>query len=708
MSLKDALAAKITSKEQFHELVLANHGRFGTRDGAYDGFMDVFVPGSGEEPAYRVLNQRGTDYVRYWAPNGQVNALYPVHAWWLLREQLRIEYGYYEDVTEPIRAALSIATLRAFAVHVSRDDPSMLAYTPSRVDGVADRQVRVATGKLLRKLFPQLTDAEVQGIEAAHRADMSNELELVTGADRIAHVYMNMEGDTGCMRHSPSHWSLPDRIHPSMAYDAPGFAVAVHRNMQGEVTARAVTWVNPEDPTDKRYIRLYGDGILKRRLERNGYRLTNLCGARLRKIPWPSRSGTYVLPYMDRAGGPQGDTSTDDGLFVRLDGDWLRLISESEYRATHSAPNGTAYCQPAQNTGAQVRLEPVPANLWGFTCSISGREYDLRNTRKTKFIDETGKFHDGVAQAYLDEAGIVTTTLYTSNYGLCPAHRDAPSFRHRGVDWLDADEERRDNDFVRLDATLYPDEQEWINGDPETTVTTRGQHIKRADCVMLVVSKDQADRVHRSAVPDGAVKLRMAKRMGVFAAPGVEFYQTRAGRVHPATHDVVELYNGEWAFAGNVVSTVVLGRTVHRLHDEPRPGPGAVVSLNSTVEAGLQFTLKEGRGAGLTDAAIADVLRHQAVRTLPYRYTQRRNWDGGLMWDVTGDRKTYAETRAAVDEIAQLGATAAARYIDFEQLADAKWLLDKVDAFIASNNLLPVEAAPTEQATIDDRFTVAA
>jgi hypothetical protein len=73
------------------------------------------------------------------------------------------------------------------------------------------------------------------------------------------------------MRYDMSHFGH-QTYHPAAIYGSPNFSVAVHRDTKGTVKSRSVVG-QPEDADDKRYVRIYGDAALQRKLERHGYKL---------------------------------------------------------------------------------------------------------------------------------------------------------------------------------------------------------------------------------------------------------------------------------------------------------------------------------------------------------------------------------------------------------------------------------------------------
>jgi hypothetical protein len=96
-------------------------------------------------------------------------------AWWLKREWLRIEKGIYPTSTEVIDTVN--AYMPQLAVHVSKEDSAYIAYTPDKVMGEADRQLKTSLGKFLTKYYPQLPDTRIGQLVAEHLGELNGEVQ---------------------------------------------------------------------------------------------------------------------------------------------------------------------------------------------------------------------------------------------------------------------------------------------------------------------------------------------------------------------------------------------------------------------------------------------------------------------------------------------------------------------------------------------------
>jgi hypothetical protein len=229
---------------------------------------------------------------------------YPLRELW--RE---IEFAYRPDgkeIPDGIRIFLSNENLEGLCIRPSVEDPSMWVYTPNAEYGLADRQVRMKPGKLLKKLLPNLDDTVVQQMATWYVQGVARAFELLFAKTReeIRDVYEN--GPSSCM--SGADW---DDIHPAEAYASGEVWVAYTRDPLDErIVARSVYNVE-----HNQYGRLYGNQeALQRLLEKHGatHNYEALDGCKLLKLE--DRRGRLMLPYVDGFSGV-----VDRGSFFRLD-----------------------------------------------------------------------------------------------------------------------------------------------------------------------------------------------------------------------------------------------------------------------------------------------------------------------------------------------------------------------------------------------------
>ena len=195
--------------------------------------------------------------------------------------------------------------------HLSQTDPEALAYFQTDDKLRRDISTKISVGRFVKKFWPHLLDHEVRDIVNVYRNEVGKRnVKFSTDPSEIVRIYEY--GPRSCMRGMDCV-----RIYG----DSPDLAVAYLGDLEArEISARAVVW-----PTQKRYVRIYGDDLLRVSLERMGYRSGDLEGARVRLI---EEHGRIVMPYLD---GPQ---SADE------DGDWLILTEDGDIGCSNT--NGYA------------------------------------------------------------------------------------------------------------------------------------------------------------------------------------------------------------------------------------------------------------------------------------------------------------------------------------------------------------------------------
>lgn len=701
--IKAALSEKITSRDAFFA-ILAKAGICATsrlsRDitFGYKGHV-MGVSTTAISTQYFDNNAREVHIYDPWA--GGRTGYTPHHLWWVVREELRLQFGVYPEPTDALTRLGMMAALSCMVPHVSHIDPAQIAYTPSCADGEADRQVRTTLGKFLKKHMITMTDEEIQALDASHRADMSSELELLTGKDNILKVYTTMSGDSGCMRYSSSHFGLPQGVHPSNVYDAPGFAAAVMRDAAGTLKARAMTWVNPADPSDKRYIRIYGDTALRRRLERNGFVCKDFRGAVLKRIDLHEHDDNrveVVMPYIDGPGG-NGNDPYNNGRYGLLLDDGVKLLSRDERDEIASAVSEQAV-PSLQGTGGRMSFRKLPANWNKYTCVISGEEFTRGGERAIKVVlaDCTVGEASPLKAA---EAGFVTRAYKAGpDGGTMPVHPSTPTFTLDGTRYVDDAVTRRYVGYHKLDAEFYPDEQEWVHGT--AFVTTAGRTIKREDRARFVTATNSVTWVHKSEVPDNAVKLWKYDSEIPFAAPEATIHVTRSGcKVVDNLHDLATLYDGKREFSRNVKASAAFGMSINMHREDSQKDIDVSQNTrlvdyikNCGTRSDYEYGDRQARSKMTSNTTWFTVESEALVAHSSCGYAISEN--------------TMDKLRAAVAFIEAAGDTVACDGCDAEHIRwwgkSVKFLLSVFDEARATAS---VAAVPTAPSSTDSRFATA-
>lgn len=571
-AIVEALKQKITSFEQWNALMLA-----AGVDRVYLETQDRTLTARG----FEVPHWRGRDYGdTSGTPHGAgTMGQAPINErWWLEREFARMIYGVYPERPDFLGWIEGSFKLAAYALHPSKEDPMMVAYTASREDGMRDKQVRTTLGKFLRKHFHLLTDAHIQSLEQAYRAEMDPTFFVATTPEEIEWVYTKMDGDSGCMRYTvKGHWYKYDmKVHPSIVYAAPGLGVAYLK--RGDVpVARAVVYQNPDNPDDKRYVRLYGAAVLKRKLERAGYKLDNLAGAHLRFEPH-KEPGWHIMPYLDGPGGARDGRTATYGVVV-----------------DHGAEKGRTVLvlTEDQATSMQKLLGVSPRHYQ----STEGRQpyAEVKVEQLTQDDALTGEkinlFSGRVEQVFVNgKLGLTSTTelakLLTANPEAMTqlsvwaedrgtwrdvwADATTPVFEIGGRRIIDTDDNRERAGFRKLSAKFGYDPSVWHASGLVCFVSSDGAShaILREDRRRIIEAAGNDRIVHVS-------EYNAAKRSGQYETLSpVGTVRTIAHvdnpiitmpngkKVLPGFHAVTQLWDGTWEYDTYVMSMRVAGCSV--------------------------------------------------------------------------------------------------------------------------------------------------
>lgn len=491
-------------------------------------------------------------------------------SWWVHREQARQQLLHLPR-TGVMDLVIDNLRLHLHFIHVSHDDPTMVAYTASMEDGLRDKQVRLSFGRLLRKMIFLATDTHIQALEASHRSEMDPTFLVASTQEEIQRVYTTMAGDSGCMRHAPDNWDLPKNLHPSAAYCYAGLGVA-YTEVDGRVMSRSVIYDNPDDPKDKRYVRIYGDPCLKRKLELAGYKLRDLGGVKLKAIdlhavrPRKWAENTFLVPYIDGPGGSQGHPASHG---YRLKGeDCIRVITNEQ---------GARLQRMGFHVGHLKRTEAVhtisevdPEKLMQ-TCAVTGETFNGLE------VEALLVYHEGAVK--LARADKVTGySDYALNH-LVGARVEkvhvtradwSKGFEDRwriGGQWLDTPENRRYVGLVQLAEAQYGANQWAHRGDnlvesaPESGVFYRTEDctlVFDADGVCTAKPPSELDEFKKSkdyiqVAPNGSQKALSHK-----ANPNLVMTLGKRRCIH-GWHNVVQLYDGTWEYRQNTVEFQLFG-----------------------------------------------------------------------------------------------------------------------------------------------------
>lgn len=507
-------------------------------------------------------------------------------AWFVLREWIREKVGLYPEATSVLCYLRGVQGLAGhYWPHISKSDPAMVAFTPDHTAGVNDRQVKTTIGKVLRRFLPLLSDEQVSLLEAQHRAELVDEFLVAETIEEVERIYTTMAGDSGCMRYKKNNWDFRD-YHPSAVYARPqdGVRVAYLENASGLPIARTVIYDNPDDPTDKRYVRLYGAHTrLEAILKRKGYKVGGLLGAKLNALT-DSRFdghttdlwGYYVLPYLDSPAGGTSNAFKGVDVYKQEGEDFLRVIDRSKTLKLDTIGENlwgdcSAVWAGGQSTVGYVCLRDIPTKGHTFTCAISGTEYSAMDVARLQWFSDEGKIvHVATTnvptvtkrvKALAEDGSPVTvqttqenpSTIYTGAFGWL--HNTPEVFQAYGVHMLST---KHYPDYYRDGV---PSEYAYTTAS-RVRETLEGETIMRADAVELFDVTEDGDEVttyvHSSEVRKlgkrGFVStpIKGGERKWIKKGHSLHVVTSRGRDAIKGVHELARLSNGKWEFARNV------------------------------------------------------------------------------------------------------------------------------------------------------------
>lgn len=564
--IKSVLKEKIDSFDAYKQAVAKIGG-----DRYYETYAIWDIQSIGFTPDDTPYGEFNGEYV------GEVASRAKEHTFWWFREQARIAV-LYPPRTNVMQRLIKQFKLGAYCIHPSTDPaaPEAVTYTPDQAMGIADRQVKLSSlGKLIRKLCPLVSDAHAQKLEAMHRAELDPSFLIASTAEEIAYVYQHMEGDSGCMRYDNSRWGLPRGMHPSQVYAADNMGVAYHK-VGDAIKSRAVIWTDANG--NKKYLRLYGDGALKRKLEANGYTQGSLAGARIKAIRLAAEhdsSERYVVPYIDGQGGAQSDEDGTWGYIPANDPSHIQLVT----RAVANRLNQMGYGLTRFKAHSDVRhfINTIDTADFTSTCPITGLTVDQLVTQGIYV------YHDG-------EVKLAHSSAVEHGYSASvSAHRDSR--------WIDV-YFTTDNPPPTFNGTQFDDAQtrramgHVLLSEPHYAALTWARkadviHQHDADGNVIRILKADALRVTdadgEKTIVHTAVKTQAAyKKEGYVSVPPRDGIRWLVHKDNPYLvqlmsgkwalrneHAIEKLYDGRWAPARSVEPVTLYGVRFNKLKDLP-------------------------------------------------------------------------------------------------------------------------------------------
>ena len=457
---------------------------------------------------------------------------------WDKREAMRIKFGIYR-----MSAVLTSLNERMpVYAHVSTEDDKLVAFTPDRQAGEADRQIKISIGRLLSRCYPCLSDNKIREKVEQHNSEINPQITFLEGME-IVHAYLENGGTAACMNADSQvgnkNWTAENS--PALAYVTPGVRMAVMRNEKGSITARSMI---VELNGRKEFIRCYGNPVLKNWLLSQGYVLGTWQGVTLNRVILPYHGSDYklVVPYLDSR---DGITDRQTCSVAYIDGKVL-VCTTKQLRAL----NGLGYTTKLPGTAGFAYLQEYSSDSTAFKCPITGR-------RLSPLTDE-------IVDAWVDGKKVQVCGSVAHN----PSYvKDADehyialdeAIQLHGSWFLNDATYMADKGYTKLDADLYPQDQGW-RGIYRTETTADGKVIRNVDAVRYVT---QEGLTYKHSEHITKKDVRLAGTPKTYAAPGVPILRTRSGaKVTMLTHDIKKMYDGTYDYARGKDVFSMFGDTV--------------------------------------------------------------------------------------------------------------------------------------------------
>lgn len=254
-------------------------------------------------------------------------------------------------------------------IRLCKQDMTSVEFYFTVEDAMRDKPTTMSWGRYLAKFLPWLLPKSIQTLEAKLRAEVVDDFDVFMGGRNIIKYYNN--GPHSCMVFDANKWGSIDN-HVLMAYDGPGWGIAIipQDEAKTRASARSLVWHNPQNENDKRYIRVYGDAVLERRLQRKGYVNEAPVPATFKYVPATDRLGHILLPYFDHTGG----NKNNDCGYLFLDTHAPVSMTREEWNKKKLDPILAPYLVYQHHNALYVPDKRFP----GYRCACCGNnEKDL-------------------------------------------------------------------------------------------------------------------------------------------------------------------------------------------------------------------------------------------------------------------------------------------------------------------------------------------
>lgn len=560
----------------------------------------------GDNPrTYRVESVFYTPWpngARYATEHGSVGGNHtqlPARLWWLARESARWhKSGGYGQVLDML---WNDSRFAVFCPKPHKADLTKIEVFMDAESAIADRPMVTTLGRFLRKVCAVFSDEYMRDLDEMHRADMNDEFEVLTTVEDIRKAYL--EGPSSCMSKYFHDFNVcrggelenrakySNGYHPVDAYaEVPGMGIAVLRDSHGRINARCLVWENPDKPEDKRAVRVYGDGTLKRRLLRRGFRMAGLAGARLRALPIPEygkkslqidKPGVvaYAIPYLDGVDGARSGVHSAPTVVKYKGDDHLTFIDNATNQKLQAFLRkkgiDTNYASSGGDASGVGVLKEIDKDDLVITCAVTGIKYQYDDPSVGNMVNVVmpdGSLASAVSSpALMEKFPLFLHVHLDGSWVDAYAPADTPCFTHRGGVYRDGEDERRIAGYFKLVREFYPDDDKWYCGRtmPESPITRiKEGYILRKDAASVVAKAEwggiEVTHVHKSQfTPDKYIKVH-SRTVGevLYADKTLDIRKTDTGRlVVMGFHDVMETYDGRVMFTRRIAEVSYIDTT---------------------------------------------------------------------------------------------------------------------------------------------------
>jgi len=261
----------------------------------------------------------------------QLQHLTVKHDWPMIREFLRLYMGTYEPIV--FNAIPERFCKDEQVLHMSMQNPKLIAYTENTAKGKKDIQIRSKVGKYIKKYFPDESASKIGYItdrfnlfqlgEEISKESQNYKLKFAKTADEIEWIYsldINLSAyedgygsERSCMQYDAEEYYC--EVHPCRVYGGdPRIAVAYLEDKYGNVVARSIVNLEKKEFVRTYFLPDYSD-IFEKILYSNGFSYNSKCleGTYLSLI-WIDyyKKDGFIAPYLD-GGFVQAKVNMEEG-----------------------------------------------------------------------------------------------------------------------------------------------------------------------------------------------------------------------------------------------------------------------------------------------------------------------------------------------------------------------------------------------------------